>query len=153
MPGRCFPPGIEVLRHLKSHLDIEQTCFEEGLDVRLDIAPETLRAQVPSLLLQPLVENAIRHGIEPSGRKGRLEVAARREGNQLHIHMRDSGLGLAPDWETRRTSGRGLTITKERLDKLYGVAQRFNLSGVPEGGAEVTVVIPHRVRPLYPSAA
>ena len=146
-------PLAEELEFLQSYLDIEQIRFEQGLDVRLDIAPEVLAAQVPSLLLQPLVENAIRHGIEPSGRKGCLEVSVRREGDRLHIQMRDSGTGLSADWESRRESGRGLTITKERLDKLYGVAQRFSLAGAPDGGAEVNVVIPHRTGPLLPSVA
>ena len=143
----------EELEFLQSYLDIEQIRFERGLDVRMDIAPETLKAHVPSLLLQPLVENAIRHGIEPSGRKGRLEVAARSEGGQLHIQMRDSGDGLSSDWELRRKAGRGLTVTKERLDMLYGVAQHFSLSGAPDGGAEVNVIIPHRIGPSLPSAA
>ncbi|MGI9174882.1 MAG: sensor histidine kinase, partial [Rhodothermales bacterium] len=93
-------PLAEELEFLQSYLDIEQIRFGQGLDVRLDIAPEVLEAQVPSLLLQPLVENAIRHGIEPSGRKGCLEVSARREGDRLHIQMRDSGAGLSSDWET-----------------------------------------------------
>jgi len=87
----------EELEVLQKYVEIEQTRFGSRLQVTMQIEPETLDAQVPNLLLQPLVENAIRHGIAPNARPGWIAVRASREGDQLVVAIRDSGDGLPPE--------------------------------------------------------
>ena len=121
---------------------IEQTRFGDRLSVRTDVAPETLEAPVPNLVLQPLDENAIKHGIEPHARRGVIELSARRDGDRLLLQVQDNGAGLpagaAPD------EGVGLSNTRARLRQLYGDAHQFEFQNAPGGGLQVRVVIPFR---------
>jgi signal transduction histidine kinase len=135
-------PLREELDFLKSYLEIEQTRFGERLSVRMDIAPEALEARVPNLVLQPLVENAIQHGIEPHARPGQIELRARRENEKLLLQVRDNGDGLANP--ARPAEGIGVSNTRARLQQLYGAAHRFEFSNDKEGGLLVSVVIPFR---------
>src|SRR5207245_153138 len=98
-------PLRQELDFLSGYLEIEQTRFGDRLKVRMDIAPETLDALVPNLLLQPLVENAIRHGIEPRAKPGRIDLRSRCESGQLKLAVRDNGLGLSPGSELREGVG------------------------------------------------
>ena len=97
---------------------------------------------VPNLILQPLVENAIRHGIEPHVRPGRIEICARRNGASLEIELRDNGSGLPSGGPERE--GIGLTNTRERLAELYGLEHQFALDSSNEGGLVVRIVLPWR---------
>jgi hypothetical protein len=133
----------EELDFLSRYLDIERTRFGARLNLEMRIAPETLDALVPNLILQPLLENAIRHGIEPHARPGRIEVGARREGESLRLEVRDNGDGLAGG---ALTEGVGLSNTRARLSQLYGQAQKFSLSNAPQGGFLASVDLPFRLQ-------
>jgi signal transduction histidine kinase len=113
----------------------------DRLQVALDL-PEALRAlPVPPLLLQPLVENAILHGLEPHVAGGRVAVSARREGHELVLAVRDNGAGLAPA-APAPGQGFGLAQVRERLATLYGSRARLVLTPLAEGGTLATVVLP-----------
>ena len=135
-------PLRQELDFLKSYLDIEQTRFGDRLSVRMDIAPDALEARVPNLVLQPLVENAIQHGIEPHARPGQIELRARREDGKLLLEVRDNGDGL-PDPQ-RSDEGVGVSNTRARLQQLYGDAHRFEFHNGEKGGLLVSVHIPFR---------
>jgi signal transduction histidine kinase len=137
-------PLRQELDFLRRYLEIEQTRFGDRLSVRLEIAPETLDALVPNLLLQPLVENAIRHGIEPRAKPGRIELRSRRESGQLKLEVRDNGVGLSPDREVEE--GVGLSNTRARLKQLYGDRHRFELAEEPSGGLAVRLELPFHTR-------
>ncbi len=141
----------QELAFLDRYLKIEQTRFADRLEVRLDIAPETLPAQVPTLLLQPLVENAIRHGIAARPGHGRIELRAAREDGTLQLHIRDDGPGIHGAASPRGASGVGIANTRARLERLYASTHRFELRNRPAGGLEVWLSIPFREAPC-PSA-
>ncbi|HEX4645706.1 MAG TPA: histidine kinase, partial [Verrucomicrobiae bacterium] len=132
----------QELEFLERYLEIEQTRFGDRLAVKLDVAPETLDARVPNLILQPLVENAIRHGIEPHARPGRIELSARRKAGELALNVCDNGGGLRNGGQTRE--GVGLSNTKARLRGLYGEAYQFELCDGADGGLRVQLTIPFR---------
>jgi two-component system LytT family sensor kinase len=134
------------------YLEIEQVRFADRLKVHFDIDPETLDALVPNMVLQPLVENAVRHGIAPRDRSGTVEVIARREGDRLHLSVLDDGPGLPPgfNWQngngngTSKKQGLGLENTRARLQQLYGSEQSLQLENVAGGGLRVNVSLPYR---------
>jgi len=129
---------------LQGYLEIERTRYQDRLNVQVDIEPAAWDAQVPTFLLQPLVENSIRHGISPHAREGRVEIRARREGESLFLEVRDNGDGWAENRPEPPPGGVGIATTRARLHQLYGAAHRFEFGNVPEGGARVTVVLPFR---------
>jgi signal transduction histidine kinase len=135
------------IEFLNVYLDIEKARFEDRLKVFLDVAPECLDAQVPHLLLQPLVENAVRHGISKRALEGEIRVVAKRAGHNLDVWIRDNGPGLADPPEERSKLGLGLSVTRERLLTLYGDQQRCEIRNGAEGGAEVHLLIPFKVAP------
>lgn len=117
----------EELEFLGRYLDIEQTRFQDRLTVEMDIAPDTLDARTPSLILQPLVENALRHGIARRASAGRLAIRTHRKENTLHIHIyNDAPPGLA-EGRPDITPGIGLSNTRTRLEQLYGAEQSLDL--------------------------
>jgi LytS/YehU family sensor histidine kinase len=126
---------------LQKYVDIEETRFGSRLTVHLHVDPEALDARVPVLLLQPLVENAVRHGIAPHARPGAIDVNARRLGDRLHLTIRDSGRGVPGDRLALLNSGVGLSNTRARLQHLYRADHEFAFANV-EGGFCVTVAIP-----------
>ncbi len=132
------------LDFLKRYLELEQIRFGSRLAVKIDAAPDTLEAQVPNLIMQPLVENAIRHGIEPHARPGLIELRASRQGSTLALEVQDNGNGLLEDTPA---DGVGLSNTRARLKALYGDAHQFDMSGGAQGGLIVRVVIPFRTCP------
>ncbi len=132
----------EELEFLAKYLEIERTRFHDRLSVYMEIEPESLDARVPNLLLQPLVENAIKHGISARPGAGHIELTARRENGMLLLSVRDDGIGLPPDWLTCGQSGVGLTNTRARLAQLYGARHTFSLTNIAGGGLEVAITIP-----------
>jgi two-component system, LytTR family, sensor kinase len=133
-------PLKEELEMLQKYLDIEQVRFGRRLSVAMRIEPDALAAMVPNFLLQPLVENAVRHGVAPHTRQGRVAIEARREGNRLVIRIRDSGDGVAPHYLTLLNQGVGLTNTRARLEHLYRADHAFVFSN--DEGFCVTISIP-----------
>jgi two-component system, LytTR family, sensor kinase len=109
----------EELALLEHYLSIQRVRFGERLDIDIDVAPGLLTAMVPPMLLQPLVENAIRHGIERRMSGGRIVVSASQAGDRLHLEVTDDGAGLPRGWRMERATGHGLRVTLERLKALY----------------------------------
>jgi two-component system, LytTR family, sensor kinase len=134
----------EELEFLRCYLEIERVRFHDRLAVTMHIEPETLEARVPNLILQPIVENAIRHGIASRIAPGEIEIRAGRAGEALRLLVKDNGPGLqrsgAPNGRARE--GLGLANTRARLQQLYGSAHRFEIADVPEGGLQVTIDMP-----------
>lgn len=136
----------EEIEFLELYLEIEQVRFKDRLRVRIEVAAETLDALVPNLILQPLVENAIRHGIGKQSSAGLLEISARRENGTLWIQVRDDGPGIPLNSSKSAEGQIGLTNTRERLRQLYGEAQTFELCNAVGGGAVATLAIPFRAQ-------
>ena len=132
----------EELEFLNCYLSIEQIRLQERLVTAIDADPQTLDARVPSLILQPIVENAIRHGIAPRTAIGRLNIQARHQRSVLSLTVRDNGPGLPAPANGKNGKGMGLAITRARLERLYGTHHRFELVNAPEGGLLVTLEIP-----------
>ncbi len=130
------------IEFLGVYLEIEKTRFEDRMRVGIEIAPECVDAQVPHLLLQPLVENAVRHGIAKLSAGGEIRIVARVEAGGLQMWIRDNGPGLAEVRGEKAKSGLGLRVTRERLRALYGDEQRCEIGNRAEGGAEVYLRIP-----------
>jgi two-component sensor histidine kinase len=135
-------PLREELEFLERYLEIERTRFGQRLRVKMDIAPDTLDALVPNLSLQPLVENAIKHGIEPHARPGLVQLRARHENGILDLQVQDDGSGL-PKGQTLE-EGVGLSNTRARLRQLYGQAHQLVLTDAEGGGLLVRLTIPYR---------
>jgi signal transduction histidine kinase len=131
----------EELDFLQRYLDIQQTRFKERLLVTLDIPSDTLDCRVPNQALQPIVENAIRHGLDGRPGGGRIEIASRLQDRQLVVTVRDDGVGLK-NHDAPAHGGIGLTNTRARLRQLYGAAAKLELAGHPEGGTIATLRIP-----------
>jgi len=110
--------------------------------VAVEIDPHALDAQVPHLLLQPLVENAIRHGVSPRMSAGRVSVSARRENGRVEIEIADNGRGIPNG--TPRVEGVGLRNTRARLEQLYGNEFRLELANGPAGGAIARLELPYK---------
>jgi len=140
--GKQEVPLKEELEFLELYLDIQQMRFSDRLQVEMQIEPETLDALVPNLILQPLVENAIRHGTSRRAASGTVTVSARREEGSLRILIRDDGPGLKRDDGAMTVEGVGLSNTRARLAQLYGERQKFTLAERRSGGVEATLVIP-----------
>lgn len=132
----------EELSFIGPYLEIEQVRFADRLDVRWDIDPEARRALVPHLALQPLLENAVVHGVGPRAGAGTVGVAARVVGDRLVLAVRDDGVGSAA--QVQAGAGVGLTNTRARLQRLYGAEHRFTVRDVTGGGVEVELEIPLR---------
>lgn len=132
----------EELVFLDHYLAIQTLRFGENLRVHLDIDEDARRAHVPNLLMQPLVENAIRHGISPRAQGGTLTLTAARSGETLVIHVIDDGIGLPPGWALDTSAGLGLSITRERVAGLRPGATQFEVRRRAAGGTDVLVVLP-----------
>jgi two-component system, LytTR family, sensor kinase len=132
----------EELDFLSKYLEIEQTRFRDRLTVVFEVAPDTLDALVPNLILQPLVENAIKHGIGPRPAPGTVMVRARRVGTTLELAVQDNGVGLSAARLSDFNRGIGLSNTRSRLDHLYGSTHRFEFRQPAEGGLLVLIAIP-----------
>jgi two-component system, LytTR family, sensor kinase len=131
----------EELEAIDEYLDIESIRFGPQLKIEKHIDPATLGLVVPSMILQPLVENALRHGLLAKPEPGRLHVASRREGDALHLRIDDDGLGLPPDGPAE---GVGLGNTRARLRVLFGAAASLALERKADGGTRVELRLPFR---------
>lgn len=141
-PGAQEVALKDELEFLAKYLEIEQTRFGDRLTVRFDVDPETLDALVPNLVLQPLVENSIRHAIGARIEPGTIEVCAHRAGRALEMQVRDNGPGLQAS--RRPGAGVGLANTRLRLEHLYGAAGQLVLTEPPGGGLVAAVTVPFR---------
>jgi signal transduction histidine kinase len=144
-------PEIPLQRELdllQRYLDILQIRFQGRLETSVECDPGLAEAPVPNLILQPLVENAVKHGVGRAEGCGRIEVRARRAGGELILSVRDSGAGGSANGggvePAPPGSGLGLRNTRARLEQLYGARQRFTLEPVPEGGMVATIAVPLR---------
>jgi two-component system LytT family sensor kinase len=143
----------QEMEFLTCYLEIERIRFQNRLVTCMDLGEQTLAAKVPNLILQPIVENAIRHGIAPRSTPGVIEIAAKQVGGRLRIQVRDNGPGL-PEHRTSQNQfkkGLGLANTETRLKQLYGADHLFDLSNDPAGGLLVTLEIPFHTSGSAPS--
>lgn len=136
----------EELDFLRKYVQLQQTLLQERLEVEWLIEPETLDALVPNLLLQPLIENSIQHGIAPKEEGGRIQIFSRRAGDELLLEIKDNGLGLESNKE-KNSNRIGLINSKARLKYLYGDAQKFEINTPRSGGWHVAVTLPFREQP------
>jgi two-component sensor histidine kinase len=141
-PAQEVPLDAE-LELLARYLDIQKARFGDRLRVTLDVDPHARAACVPVLLFQPLVENAIRHGLAERLSSGRIDISARRDGDRLAITVTDDGVGPSADLSSS-LERIGLGNTRARLEALYGSAQRLELTAAPARGARVSLQIPFR---------
>ncbi len=141
----------EELHFLDQYLRIEQARFGERLRVEREIEPDALDAIVPILILQPLVENAVKHGIEKQLAPGVVQIAAKRSGGALHLQVTDNGRGAA-NGDGKLNEGVGLGNTRARLRGLYGERGSLKLYAPDEGGFSVAVQIPWRAEPALSAA-
>jgi two-component system, LytTR family, sensor kinase len=139
--GAAGVPLKEELEFLQKYLEIEQIRFQDRLAVKFEIDPETLDTDVPRMILQPLVENAIKHGIGPRSGQGLIQISTRRENDKIWIEVRDNGVGLSKNARARFTNGVGLSNTRARLECLYGADQRLDFAE-GQGGLAVQMLIP-----------
>ena len=130
------------LELVRLYLEIERTRFQDRLAVRYDIDPDALDARVPDLILQPLVENAVRHGVSPRAGAGEIVVRAARDNGSLVLEVRDNGAGIARSAASGQ--GIGLTTTRSRLTHLYGTQHALELGDGPDGGCIARIRIPYR---------
>jgi sensor histidine kinase YesM len=137
-------PLKQELEFLRKYLEIEQMRFQERLRVEMDISPETLGASVPNMILQPLVENAIKHGISPRAEGGRIDITAIRNNGHLQIAVSDDGLGMSQHETESPREGVGLSNTRKRLRHLYGDRQKFDLRSAGERGVIVSLEMPFK---------
>jgi two-component system, LytTR family, sensor kinase len=140
----------EELEFLQKYLEIEQTRFQDRLSVRYDVDPDTLDAEVPRLILQPLVENAIKHGVSPRIGHGVVEIVGRRDGERLWLEVRDNGVGLTGSARSQFHNGVGLPNTRDRLECLYAADQALEFSET-DHGLTVRMRLPFR-RVAVPAA-
>jgi two-component sensor histidine kinase len=139
---------VSLLRELETlqlYLDIERERFSDRLRVDLEVRPDVLEARVPNLLLQPLVENAIRHGIAPLHEGGRITVSASREEGRLLLSVEDDGAGPRNGGQPRE--GVGLRNTRARLERLYPDSHELTIDQPPAGGFRVRIAIPFSAVP------
>jgi two-component system LytT family sensor kinase len=126
------------LDFVTSYLSIEEIRFQDRLTTKIEANADVLDAAIPTLLLQPLVENAVRHGVSNSAKPASIRIAATRHDGRLHVVVEDNGTGLPPDMK----EGIGFANTKARLAKRFGTDFKFTLTNKPTGGLLVAIEVP-----------
>ncbi|WP_229238428.1 sensor histidine kinase [Dyella amyloliquefaciens] len=134
-------PLSREMEFLQCYLGIQQVRFQDRLTTHLDVATDTVRALVPNMILQPLVENALRHGLLDKTERGTLHIVTRRDGDSLLLRVDDDGIGLPPDGPR---DGLGLGNTRTRLDMLFGSEATLELQSRAHGGTRVEMRFPYR---------
>jgi len=137
---RQFVTLKEEIEFARCYLEIEQVRFSDRLKIDFDIEPTSLTAQVPHLILQPIVENAVQHAIAPFAAGGFIKISAKRLEDVIHIEIEDSGAGINPDVDSNNRQGVGLANVRSRLKQLYGVNHKFELTNNPAGGGLIVVL-------------
>jgi len=134
----------EEINFIKLYLSIQEMRFSDRLQIALDIDPRTTKALVPNLILQPLTENALRHGIGRSADSGLVGISSAVEDSHLRLTVYDEGAGLPEDWQLKGSAGIGLANTAARLQQLYDNDHEFDIRNRDSGGVEVVIVMPFR---------
>jgi LytS/YehU family sensor histidine kinase len=134
----------EELNFIKLYLSIQETRFSDRLHIEFDIDPATAKAMVPNLILQPLTENALRHGIGRSSASGFVGISSAVEDGHLRLTVYDNGAGLPDDWQLKGSAGIGLANTAARLHQLYDDDHQFDIRNRDGGGVEVVILMPLR---------
>jgi two-component system LytT family sensor kinase len=134
-------PLGEEMEFAKKYLDIQKVRFADRLQLSVDVPSELYLAQVPSLILQPMVENAVKHGIAKRAQGGAIRIAASRSNGMLTLSVCNDGPSLPADWEITR-SGIGMSNVRTRLQSLYGNAFELSMRNQEAGGVEVSVSLP-----------
>jgi two-component system, LytTR family, sensor kinase len=134
----------QEINFIKLYLSIQQMRFSDRLRIQYDIHPGTTHAMVPNLILQPLTENALRHGIARSADSGVVGISSALENGHLRLTVYDDGAGLPDDWQMKSSAGIGLANTAARLQQLYDDDHQFDIRNRPAGGVEVTILFPFR---------
>lgn len=144
-------PLWQEIDFLDRYLAIQQMRLGDRLRVERDVDPAALGFPVPSMILQPLVENAVRHGIEPDSKAGCIRIAARRSADRLHLEVRDNGPGFGGNGTPHVREGVGLSNTRSRLEEMYGAGHRFVLRNGKPSGAVVELELPAPGEPTDPA--
>jgi len=139
-------PLEQELKVVRAYLDIERVRFGDRLRVEIDIASDAWEAVVPPFVLQPLIENAVRHAIAPRESGGAITIEGARSGDVLRVSIVDDGPGVAEGSQSNGNGRIGLTNTRDRLRVLYGDRGQVALVNVPGGGTRATVEVPFRRR-------
>jgi two-component system, LytTR family, sensor kinase len=135
----------QEIEFIERYLDLQKTRFEDRLSTTVSVDPRVLDALVPTLILQPLVENAIRYSTAIRSGKSLVKVQAWKESGRVHIRVLDDGPGMPADWDPERDVGIGISNTRERLKRLYGEReQRFEIQSDPGHGVQVDLSFPFR---------
>jgi two-component sensor histidine kinase len=134
----------DEINFIKLYLSIQEMRFSDRLQIEFDIDPATSKAMVPNLILQPLTENALRHGIARSADSGRVGISSAAEGGNLRLTVYDNGAGLPDNWQLNGSAGIGLANTAARLQQLYDDDHQFDIRNREGGGVEVVIVMPLR---------
>ncbi len=137
----------EETEFLRCYLDIEQVRFGDRLTVTFELEPQTLSAQVPHLILQPMVENAIQHAIAPRSARGHINIEAKRLNSLLRVAITDNGPGISSNANLPWKQGVGLTNVRTRLRQIYGPDFRFELMNTKGGGVTAFMEIPFEREP------
>lgn len=147
--GRQTVSLREELEFVGRYLEIQQIRFRDRLEVDYRVDPRTLRAEIPNLILQPLVENAIRHAVAPFAAARTLTVRAERAGDRLRLAVEDDGPGPEPIEGAERENGSGIGVRniRERLELLYGEESEFRLAARESGGTRASLTLPFRSAP------
>ena len=135
----------QEMEFIERYVEIQKMRFADRLTVVTDVSPEALESRVPNLLLQPLVENAIQHGVSPKRGPGRVTVSGKVVEGQLQLEVFDDGVGIVSAKIDRLREGIGLSNTRERLSRLYGAASQLVLKSEPGRGTSVSIVLPYQV--------
>jgi two-component system, LytTR family, sensor kinase len=138
---QLVPLSTEV-EWVKRYVSLQQTRFGDRLDVRYEIDADCLELSVPTLVLQPIVENALRHGAARQTERCQVVIGADRDHRRLTLRVRDDGAGLQPDFDINRHAGTGLRNTRSRLDQLYGATAALDLRSGDRGGTIVEITLP-----------
>src|SRR5215213_249376 len=134
----------EELNFIKLYLKIQEMRFSDRLQIEFDIDPATTKALVPNLILQPLTENALRHGIGRSADSGLVGISSAVTNGHLRLTVYDNGAGLPDDWQMKGSTGIGLANTAARLQQLYDDNHQFDIRNRDGGGVEVVILMPMR---------
>ncbi len=140
-------PLMVELDFLKRYLEIEQMRFEDRLSVDFNVDAAALHGRVPNLILQPIVENALKHGLSQVSGQGLLKIQAHAAAGRLFLKVTDNGPGVPQNGTVKIREGIGIANTRRRLSQVYGADHLFGMANAPGGGFEVTIDMPLRLNP------